>query len=197
MRRTPDNDLDKRAHYRVDDDVEFNYFIIPDDEAPNTHNHEAAMEHLFNAESLKHFHLMRAIRQIDEESHDYLSSLTQRDPKLSAYLKTINRKFSLVLNELFLGDTIEKVKVNLSLGGVAFYTDESIKEDTWLLMKVILKPSYDVLVCQGRVRRVCEVETDMGKKNQVSVEFENLNDLDEKLLSRHIMYRQTEMLRLR
>ena len=191
-----EDELEKRAHYRVEDELEFAYYPLPEGEAPESLNDSDVIEHLFDARGAKQYRLMRAMRQLDEQASDEFTHLMSTQPSVASYLKIINRKFELVLNELLLSEQTDKKKVNLSLGGVCFFSKEILPLKSCVKMKFVLKPSFDILLCQGHVQRVENLLVQSPHPLiKTSVSFHGLTDPDEKLLSRHIMYRQTEQLR--
>lgn len=193
-----EDEREKRGHYRVDDEIEFAYCPMVDAASGGTRPDSEIIEQLCGAKGAKHYHLMRALRQIDEQASEEWTQLLNNHPSLASYLKLLNRKLDLLLNELFLSEQTTKHKVNLSLGGIAFFAKEALPIGCRVKMKLVLKPSFDILLCQAEVVRVDRyLDLSPIPLIKVSAQFLDLSEQEEKLLSRHVMYRQTELLKNR
>lgn len=186
--------FDRRKYYRIDDEVMMSYQLIEEDE-PSVLCLEP------NDNTLTPFGLINYLRRTTENNRAILNRIEQKDAELAQYLKMIDEKIE-NLSRLFL---VEKTDikdrtpqtVNISAGGLGFYTDEPLKEGIWIEIRLIMCPSLLGIHTFGRVIR-CENLTPKDNETEsyyIGVEFQKLRDSDRDFLTGHILRKQSMLIR--
>ena len=85
--------------------------------------------------------------------------------------------------------------VNLSAGGLALDSAETLDLGTQVEIKLLLLPSYTGVVAFGEVIGVVASEDNPAYPHRLRINFSHIRDSDRDALIRHILRRQGEMLR--
>src|SRR5690606_11731488 len=92
--------------------------------------------------------------------------------------------------ELRSGSNEARMQVNLSACGIAFYTDEPLQAERFMLLNMQLKPSNASLSLAGDIVSVKEVNHDRGRY-QVRVNFDSMKEADQDMLIQHLFNLQS------
>jgi hypothetical protein len=86
-----------------------------------------------------------------------------------------------------LSDKIHLRKVNISLNGIAFRSKEKIPEQSFLKVILYTKPHFLPIILNA----ICVYNRTINPHHyRVALQFENMTQEQEKLLSQHIMLAQ-------
>lgn len=188
------SDAEKRAHYRIDDQIGFAYYQLPPNTDPDLVTEEEAVKILFPGDSLRHYHTMKKFHEFEDSVSETMETLANEQPRLHSLFRMQSQKLDYLCKELFIPKEEASIPVNVSLGGLAFQSEQPLDHEALLKMKLMLKPQYEVLILDGIVKR-CAPDEEQPGEFKVSVAYNRLNEGAEKVLSRYIMYRQSEFLR--
>lgn len=188
--------IEERKHYRIDDEIGFNYFIIPESVANWHVTEQEIQERLFTPEEYRHFKLSRELYEIDQEISKATVGLAREQPEVFRCVELLSQKINLLNQNILPTQTHHTQSLNISIGGLAFQSAESIPENARLKVKLLFYPS-----CIGVVATASVVlNRYLPKKNPqqpyaISGKFLDLTPLDDQIIHRHIM--QKEALKLR
>lgn len=187
------NGPEARDHYRIDDHVELEYRIVPEEEV--TTRGEDLIKALALNEAGR-FKLLNILQNIDAEIAPIQRSVAAKDMDLAKYLKAIEHKIeTLAQLHISKGGENPLKKVNISGGGMSFHTDDDLKEGQFLLMKFILQPTYYGVATLARVMNIGPSEEPDEGKWTVGVQFIDLDEAHEQAITRHVFKRESEIRR--
>lgn len=186
------NHIDEREYYRLDDEVEFAYCILPGSQHGDD---EATQQQLFNDASFAHFELIKALDEIDTAAHESFLEINRQNTALADYLNFIDEKIRLVAHACFQAEKRPLAEINISAGGCAFFTNEAIEPGARLKIKLVIRPSYYGILCNA----VVVANRYLPKRNAdnphcISVKFADLTEHDRQRIQRHIMRQQARNL---
>ena len=177
---------ERRQHFRIEDQIYFDYKIL---EPGNCYSEHALQEDLLGNGGRRYVETMDYFREMDYELAELTQSLALKDPTIAHYLNLINAKIDYLVRHLMIGNKMRLRSVNISLGGMAFKTKEHVKEKTHLKVVIYTKPKMIPII----VNAVVVYSQYINQFNHhTAVQFENLTQEDEQLLSQHIMHSQTQ-----
>ena len=127
--------------------------------------------------------------------------LTIRDPLLLQMVTRIDWMLTSILRTLgkdknFKGAVPEFTKVNLSGSGIKFFSQESYLVDSFLVLRLILRPFIPIQAI-GKIIRIEPKQKDEEKGFEIAVEFTQISSDDREAIIRHILRSQATMQRLR
>lgn len=142
--------------------------------------------------------------QISRKMSPLLINIRQESSAVGQYLELLNDKVdilgSMLSFEKFNMDAAQGLfevteTVDISEGGLSFYTRNNIPIGTVLYCKLAIVGYRLGMETYGRVVRV--IESKKGKKFSIGLELPYLKELDKKNLTRYILDKQREQLRKR
>jgi hypothetical protein len=188
---------DRRSYFRIDDTVRLGLRRVPPEELAarlDRHEHDLA----------GNFTVMSSLAAITAQMAAGLRRIENRDPDLAAYLRAIDQKIE-VIGRAFITsepDLVSQVAkpVNLSAGGMCAGVDEHYDAGTELEIRLLLFPSFTGLMIYGTVVDCSTQEHDAsaeGFSHLLRIEFTHIREQDRELLIRHLLRRQSDLLRER
>jgi len=142
--------------------------------------------------------------QISRQLSPLLINIRQESSAVSQYLELLNDKVdilgSMLSFEKFSMDAAQGLfevteTVDISEGGLSFYTRNNIPIGTVLYCKLAIVGYRLGMETYGKVVRV--IESKKGNKYSIGLELPYLKELDKKNLTRYILDKQREQLRKR
>ncbi|MEN8178542.1 MAG: PilZ domain-containing protein [Pseudomonadota bacterium] len=191
-KQQPGAQSDRREFFRIDDTIQVSYRRLePDELAKRIEILEKGVEGSFT--------IMTRMQAISQHLSASLHRIEQRDPDIADYLKALDEKVNL-LGQSFLAEESELIgqptkAVNLSAGGIALDSAESLEEGALLEIKLLLLPSLTGVVAFGEVVGVLSCTENAGYPYRLRINFVHIRDVDRDALIRHILRRQGQMLR--
>lgn len=183
---------ERREFFRIDDSIQVSYRLIDGDEL--TKRIEALEQGVEGS-----FTIMTRIQAISQPLSAALHRIEQHDPDIADYLKALDEKINL-LGQSFLAQESELIEqpskaVNLSAGGMALDSTDSLEIGAQLEIKLLLLPACIGVVAFGEVIGVMPSAENAGYPYQIRINFTYIRDVDRDALIRHILRRQGQMLR--
>lgn len=177
---------ERRQHFRIEDQVYFDYKIITSGELCSD---KSITEDLLGQNGKRYLETTQYFQSLDYELAELTQSLALQEPALAHYLNLVNAKIDYLARHLLIGDKIHLRKVNISLGGMSFKTKDRVKERTHMKVVIYTKPKMIPIVLDAVV-----VYSQFHSETQyrTAVQFEDLNAEQEQLLSQHIMLAQAK-----
>lgn len=191
MKKDDNQQNDNREFFRVDDDLCFDYFVVPSTSSADQVSMEEIQERLFSEEEYRQFNLIRQLYEIDAESNRYLAEIARVQPEVSRYLESMHQKFNLLTQSLSEKHANNPKQLNLSIGGVAFQAENDLPENTLLKVKVMFYPSGLGIIATLKVLRCSHLPTkDKTRPYQICGRFIDLSPMDEQIIHQHILQKQ-------
>jgi hypothetical protein len=129
-----------------------------------------------------------------------LARLRSRDEDLADFLHHLDTKLNLLIKEVRGGrsplDQLALENVNLSGGGIAFFSGRQLPAGEYLEMHLVLEPNHIYIYCLGEVVN-CERKAGGERPYRASVRFTLLTDEDHEKLVQHLFKLQRQALRKR
>lgn len=186
---------ERRTYFRIDDHVRLSIRRVP------------AGELAARLDRLEHdlggnFTVMSSLAAITSQMATGLRRIENRDPDLAAYLRAIDQKIE-VIGRAFIAQepdmAVEKaVPANLSAGGICAGVDELYEKGDSVEVRMLLFPSFTGLMIYGTVIE-CIATEEVAKASDVRylarIEFTHIREQDRELLIRHLLRRQSVLLR--
>jgi len=181
---------ERRQYYRIDDSGIFSYQVLNNsinDEQSNTEKSTSAA-----------FEAIELFSRINQQMSVALGRINEHSADIVTYLKGLDKKVEL-LAQMFLfkesGHNIDsRRQINLGAGGLAFATDEKLKQGTLIAMDMILSTDLLCLHLTGRVIQVSN-NKDGDFPYRLSVGFTDISELEADQIIKHIMRMQSKRLR--
>lgn len=190
-----DESAERRNFFRIDDSVSMSYQQIAEQELDTRiGNMEREVE--------GNFTVMGSIASINQNMAGILHRIEGNEPDIAEYLKAINNKIDILGRALLAtaNDIAEQPAqpVNLSASGMAFYTAKPIEHGVVLELRLLLMPSFTGIITFCEVVG-CDQVDDAGEGFSffTRVNFTHMREKDRDLLIRHVIKRQSELLRRR
>lgn len=179
---------DRREYYRIDDSAIFSYHVLKKEQ-------DKAEEKLSTA-----FEMIELFGQMNNQMSVALGRISDNSADIATYLKGLDNKVEL-LAQMYLfkdnGSDLEpRRQINLGAGGLAFGSDEKLKQGTLIAMDMILSTDLLCLHLTGRVIQISN-ENDGDFPYRISVGFVEISDSEVDQIIKHIMRLQSEQLRAR
>jgi hypothetical protein len=126
---------------------------------------------------------------------------TIRDPLLLQMVTRIDWMLTSILRTLGKDKNLKQAvpeftKVNLSGSGIKFFSQEAHLVDTFLVLRLILRPFIPIQAI-GRITRIDSKQKGEEKGFEIAVEFTQISPDDREAIIRHILRSQASMQRLR
>lgn len=190
------NNKERRQYYRIDDSAIFSYRLIKEGEkADNQKGFTESDSQVSNA-----FEVLELFGQMNQQMSATLGRISENSSDVASYLKSLDNKIELLAQMLIFKKNQSGIEprrqINLGAGGLAFGSDEKLKQGNLIAMDIILSTDLLCLHLTGRVIQVSS-QTGGDYPYRVSVGFTNISDAEEDLIIKHIMRLQSEQLRAR
>ncbi|MCB1644401.1 MAG: PilZ domain-containing protein [Pseudomonadales bacterium] len=182
---------DQREFYRLPDNISVDYRLIP----PSALLNSSPSDHFELPDS---FHWLREVYELEMEATELLRGIADKQRMLGAFLHNLNRRMEILSRSAMARDSgIPEVnqETYISEGGLSFLNGELVREDSRLALQLVFHPSLLGLTCFAEVRD-CRLSED-GGQYRVGVRFLDLDMTSQRLISRHIIRRQSEERRKR
>ena len=185
---------ERREYFRINDEVVLDYRLINEDDLPSLRDTiESRVPDRFTTASS----FAASSRQIAHAFH----AVQNQSPEVARCLQAIDNKLN-TLAQLFVAEEIRinehpTREVNLSAGGLAFRAQHQLNSDDLLETRLVLFPSLMGIFMISRVVH-CERAGDSNLQFpwQIAVSYEIIRESDRELLVRHVMAKETELLRI-
>ena len=183
---------ERREFFRIDDSILVSWRLIG---APDRSHGNTGLE-CMPEES---FTIITRLQAVSRHLSGSLHRIEHRDPDVAEYLKALDEKITL-LAQNFLADEVgitgqAAKSVNLSAGGLALDSRESLQVGDQVELKLLLLPSYTGVVALGEVIRITQTTETPDHPYRLHINFTHIRDSDRDALIGHILRRQAEMLR--
>lgn len=183
-------DRDKRDYYRLPDSILVDYQFVSERETETT---QAA--DFFTSDGT--FHLLRDLYELQLESKELLRSIQQEQRALGRFLSNLDTRVELIARAVTQSSQEDPEaydsEVEISEGGVSFLAREHMTQGQHLALRLVFQPSYLGLACFGEVRH-CQPS---GHDYRIGVEFKHIDLQTQRIISRHIVSKQSEQRRAR
>lgn len=176
---------ERRSFFRIDETIALEFRNV-DEPIANKTQPEALFS---NANSLK---LYSELKKIDTENAQFLFQIKELSRPLAEYLHNLNRKIELLGQQLMTDQKPSPPsktlrQVNLSEGGIAFGSSNSVKVGDFIALRIVFLPSNAGLILFARVIR-CE-PSNTGEF-QIAAKFHRITDVQQQLIGQQIMRAQ-------
>jgi len=186
---------ERREYFRIDDEVALDYRLISPGEAE-------LLREKIKSRVVDRFTVASSFSATSRQMTHVIHKVQNQSPELARCLQAIDRKLNM-LAQLFVSEEMDlheqsTREVNLSAGGISFRSQQKIRIDSLLELRMVLFPSLVGILTVSRAVQ-CERVNDANLKFpwQISVVYEHLRESDRELLVRHIMSKETQQLRSR
>ena len=174
------DDFERREHVRIDDHLYFDFQVI----FPEDHANDSLSQHLSASDDQKYLEATQYFQQIDVDLNELSQTIAHKDPTIAHYLNLLNAKINFLSRKIMIKDEVELRQVNLSLGGMAFQTNKSLKMHS-PLKAVIYTKTKMIPVLVNAIVVHCDPMDDGFFR--IAIEFQDLSDDDEQVLAQHMM----------
>lgn len=140
-----------------------------------------------------HALLINQLQTLDNDARDLLRQVSDSNRSLGTYLRSMNDKIDLVARYVVTYDHDLKATdtVNLSEGGLSFYSDNAIAAESYMHLVMVLFPNLATMACIAVVK-TCDKVDEHPTLYRIGTEFSVLLEQDRKQIVRHIRRRQTQ-----
>jgi c-di-GMP-binding flagellar brake protein YcgR len=186
---------ERREYFRIDDEVALDYRLISPGEAE-------LLREKIKSRVVDRFTVASSFTATSRQMTHVIHKVQNQSPELARCLQAIDQKLNMIA-QLFVSEEMDlheqsTREVNLSAGGISFRSEQKIRIDSLLELRMVLFPSLVGILTVSRAVQ-CERVNDANLKFpwQISVVYEHLRESDRELLVRHIMSKETQQLRSR
>lgn len=175
---------ERRQHLRIDDQVYFDFRIK---QAGDFSSELGLRGELLGENGQKYLESIHYFQAIDYE----LAGLSKvvKEPALLRYLALLNAKIDYLSHQMLIPSHIKRHKVNLSLGGIAFKTEQLIAEETSIKIVLFTKPNLVPIIVDATVV-YSQYQSEGYYRTAVS--YNGLTAEQEQLLAQHILLAQVK-----
>ncbi len=140
-----------------------------------------------------HALLINQLQTLDNDTRDLLRQVSDSNRSLGTYLRSMNEKIDLIARYVVTYDHDIKPTdtVNLSEGGVSFYSDKIIEAETYMHLVMVLFPNL-ATIASIVIVKTCDLVDEQPTLYRIGTEFSVLLEQDRKQIVRHIRRRQTQ-----
>lgn len=179
---------DRRNYYRIDDEVFLEYRVI---------EKKQVQELLAGLHSRTHSHnnLVSDINDLSRQTHAQLKNIKKSHPVIARYLGALDEKISLIAQHVSAMEGTGRGKpnrrVNISAGGLAFYSQGQFAPESLLAVSLKLFPSHREILSYGPVV-YCNFEPDVepSMPYRTAINFTFMRETDREALITHILDKQ-------
>lgn len=175
---------ERRQYFRIDDHIYFEYRVIGPGE---TYSDVTMANQLLGENNQKYMEATQYFQGIDYELAELSQTISINEPAIAHYLNLLNSKIDYLARQMLMTNKIHMRKVNISLGGMSFKTEEHLKENTHIKLIIYTKPRMVPIIIDAVV-----IYSQYQSENyyRTSVTFNQLNNEQEQLLAQHILLAQ-------
>ena len=178
---------ERRQYYRIEDRVPMKLTRLNESQAiPDISQLEREIP--------SSFRLMNMLQEIESEASITLSSLQTSNPAIAEYLRSLNKRLDLI-GGYIAEQEFSKVQQNesLSLSGNGFRThsEEEFKENSILLVEMLLPNSQTGIHCYGKV---IEGRQD-GSRYSIAVTCQAIREADREAIIKHVIRQESQLIR--
>ena len=184
---------DRRRFFRISDAVSLSYRPVAEEDI-------GLRKALFKQEHESDFTIMGSLASVTQEMSGLLHKIQSSEPDIASYLTALDNKIDL-LGRAFLSRYYDLADqpvqpVNISASGIAFSVQEKFEPGTFIELQLLLQPSFTGILIYGKVVS-CEKGDLTGSNSSysLSVDFTHINSSDQDILIRHVIKRQSKLLR--
>ncbi len=187
------DDEDRRHYFRVEDALQVTYRAIPAEEKDSwLESYRKGFSGGFSASA--------EIMVMRQEVVTLMRNIALQYPDIGAYLASLDRRVEVLarhVDAVYSDLTEQPVRSgNISASGLAMQVENPLEPGTLLEMKLLLLPSHTGMVLPAEVID-CDKADETDIPYLLRVNFSHLREQDRDLLIRHVIQRQSEMLRQR
>ena len=184
-----ENENERRRFFRIDDEVCLEYDLISEEAYANAPTELAQIQQ-------SSFGLSANFASLNFEYNPILNSIRSSHTEIAQYFDFINRKLDALsqhlLEEEIPCENSRKQIVNISASGIAFKSQEKLKDNQPLRLRIVLLPEKIGIMVFGRVNHSNKKDKDL-----VSIDFEHIRHDDQELMIKHNLNKQMQELRQR
>ncbi|WP_198264205.1 PilZ domain-containing protein [sulfur-oxidizing endosymbiont of Gigantopelta aegis] len=185
---------ERRQYYRINDSAIFSYRLLKDEVL----NGEQGKEYVGGEKLSTAFEMIELFGQMNQQMGVALGRISEHSADIATYLKGLDNKIELLAQMHLFQDKQSELEpqrqINLGAGGLAFGSDEKLKQGTLLAMDMILSTDLLCLHLTGRVIQVSQ-EKNGDFPYRISVGFVEISETEVDQIIKHIMRLQSEHLR--
>lgn len=141
---------ERRQYYRIDHPVIIEHQCVSEEDVAHS-------SQPFQFEVSAYFSLQAQLHAIDAECSHYLHRISEHSAPLSAYLQSLNKKIELIAQALTADslklDQGEPQFINLSEGGISFFSAQPLEQGQALALKLVFTESRLGMMLYARVIR--------------------------------------------
>ncbi len=182
-------DRDKRDYYRLTDTIWVEHQFVTEQDSDTSNASD-----FFTSDP--NFHLLRDIYELQLESKELLRNINQENRQLGRFLTNLDARVDLIAKAAMKGSEGHDGhadQAEISEGGLSFLSSEHINKGQYLALRILFQPSYLGLTCFGEVKHCQLVENEY----RIGIEFKKTDLQTQRIISRHIISRQSEQRRAR
>ena len=184
---------ERREYFRINDEVALKYRLVDEDDMQRALAQRSAGDLDPNAIASSFANTSRQMKHAIERFRREL-------PDVAGYLDSMNTKLDLLVRMLLINSSElpdhPTHDVNISASGIAFRTDRELDSGQLLELRVMFFPSFLYMTSFARVLRSIRNDDDSDALPfTVAVEFCFANESDRELLIRHVLQKESELLR--
>ncbi|SEQ68821.1 PilZ domain-containing protein [Amphritea atlantica] len=177
---------ERRQYFRINGKVAVDYKVITEDEMQH-----GRLPTQFQVSPF--FLLLTQLQEFSQDNSYQLRKIAQKDPLVATYLENMNNKIDAIAHAIAKSDVefenLTTQEINLSEGGMSFYSKEPIPLKSYLALKVVFEETYSGLLLYGQVLY-------SGEKNEqgqykIGIEFSDMPESSRMIVARYILTSQT------
>ena len=184
---------DRRNYYRIEDEIFLEYRVIQKKQV------QELLAGLHTRASSQN-NLVSDINDLSRQTNAQLKTIKKTHPIISRYLSALDEKINLIAQHISAMDGTGRGKpnkrVNISAGGLAFYSQAQFSPETFLAVSLKLFPSHREILTYGPVV-YCQFEPDIepSMPYRTAVTFAFMREPDREALINHILDKQFAAIR--
>lgn len=185
---------ERRRYFRIEEQVILSFREVPLEEVPPITELRELPELPCNP-----FALTSSLELLSQESRSLMRRIERESPDIADCLKVIERKVDIIARTLMSRESdlteCPPREVNLSASGLSFAIDQTFEPGSVLEVKMVLLPNLVGVLAYGKVIYCRKNTAPVGPPYRIGVDFIGLSDQDRELLIRHVVRRQSQLLR--
>jgi hypothetical protein len=184
----------RRDFCRIDDEVILKFRQLP--EGAGASPAESILDPASRPEEPSEtFKVLTRIARHREQVRGLLRDLRSESPKVSRCIAALEERQELLETLVLLAQlgacSDQRHRVRLSAGGLSFRTGSLLREDSVLLLELILLPSLTGILSRGRVlRSVRQLGREGDLPYLTAIEFIDMKESTRDLITRHVLARE-------
>ncbi|WP_287962983.1 PilZ domain-containing protein [Alcanivorax sp.] len=180
----------KRGFYRLNVMIPLSYRILTEEEAqaeplPKDEATSGYIEH----------HFLDTLQKIEQQLHEAVEKIATKSDLLASALHALNSKINMAMQTIDkrqLAHLMPLRRVNISGGGLAFITEESVQPTDKIDLLMQPLPDEEPILVRSHIVNIQPAPEKGPKAKRVAVEFENLTENDRRKLIFFIQKKELE-----